>query len=162
MTTIQDNSKQISQGILSIDLELFVGGRRAGYINGKAFAPKSLTDDLLVAADSQGIDLDLIIAGTKAGAIGGNVLVLDTMHIDTAHRGAGLGIQLIKQAIQAFLNKLGNGTVLMHPCPIGWPDKETRNEGMKALSKYYAKHFPIKKIARTSFFHFTVDSTTQF
>jgi predicted GNAT family acetyltransferase len=136
-------------------------GKEIGAITGAGFTNYHSEPDLWEDADKLGIDLEMLMEASDKNLLAPNVLVLDTMEINEAYRGKGYGIALIKQAIKSFLHKSMNEfVVLMHPCPIAWPDDNERTEGMKALSNYYAKHFPIKRINNSDYFYFTVDNQT--
>ena len=142
-----------------IELSLFNGDKRIGGITGAGFGGYSSEIELWEDADKLGIDSGILKSASQNGLLARDVLVLDTMEIEPAYRGLGHGITLIKQAIQEFFDKVSKDfVVLMHPCPIGWPTRDEREVGMKALSSYYAKHLPIKRISKSPYFYFTVDN----
>jgi GNAT superfamily N-acetyltransferase len=145
----------------TVRFALLNDGKEIGNLTGAGFSNYYSEPDLWEAADKLGIDLEMLMEASKQNLLAPNVLVLDTMEIEPAYRGKGHGITLIKQAIKAFLDKsMKEFVVLMHPCPIGWPDLEEREKAITALSSYYAKHLPIKRINKSPYFYFTVDNQT--
>lgn len=163
MITIEGEVKPIGY-VFHTYFALKLDGKTIGSISGKGFDSVDCSEfELMILADRFHFDFNMLTQAHKANVINNQTpfLILEEMQIDLKCRGANLGIELIKQATKAFFDKLGKqASFLMHPCPIGWPDKETRDEGQKALSSYYAKHLPIKRINKSPYFYFTVDNQT--
>ena len=150
--------------VFDICVRIFDGIKQVGELKGKAFEAYQLHQtDLFCCADDWGIDLEMMQAAARKKLLDKEVMVLDTLEIEQSYRGRGLGIKMMKQAIKAYCKnfRCWDLTILLHPCPLVWPDKEAQDEGRKALSNYYAKHFPIQRIKKGShYFYFTVDNQT--
>jgi hypothetical protein len=149
--------------VIDIHVRLFDGDKQVGTLKGKAFECYQLHEsDLFWLADGWSIDLDMLVAAQKKKLLKDELVVLDTMEIEPTYRGKGYGIKMIKRALKDFFCKfsLCDANVLMHPCPLVWPDKEYRDEARKALSSYYAKHLPIKRINKSPYYHFSLDDST--
>ena len=143
-----------------VSANLFDGLNKVGKFSGHYFDCAVGETEVFSLADCEGVDLDLLTAAAKNGLLDDEIMVASCMQIEQAYRGKGYGIKLINKAVKEMCGKTF-GTqirVLMHPCPIAWPDKNERDSGRKALAKYYANYFPIKRIGKTNYFYFSVDS----
>jgi hypothetical protein len=162
MRTISSYIDKLQDGIYAVGVILKDKGKEVGRLSGRGFECWGLSETgLFCGADCEGIDLNLLTAASKKKLLDSDILVLDTMQIDEAYRGNKSGIKMITRIVKRYYRQcMDDLIVLVHPCPLTWPDKTERNIARKALSNYYAKHLPIKRINKSPYFYFTVDNQT--
>ena len=94
------------------------------------------------------------VMGTRLDPEQFSVLVLNKLEIAPTYRGHRFGIQMIQSCLEeAKLYAEQALLALMHPCPLQWRTRQEQEEGERALSRYYRKHLPLKRIKKTPYYY---------